>query len=85
MKGHRPSKYVVSIRHRNRVGVLADILRVIRDDGNNVEKMENIIFADAQGACANIQIDDQMSHKALVKLQNISDDVFDVNLSTIED
>lgn len=80
-----PAKYVVSIRHRNRVGVLADILRVIRDDDNNVEKMENIIFADAQGACANIQIDDQMSHKALVKLQNISDDVFDVNLSMIED
>ncbi len=80
-----PAKYVVSIRHRNRVGVLADILRVIRDDDNNVEKMENIIFANAQGACANIQIDDQMSHKALVKLQNISDDVFDVNLSTIED
>jgi D-3-phosphoglycerate dehydrogenase len=80
-----PAKYVVSVRHRNRVGVLADILRVIRDDDNNVEKMENIIFADAQGACANIQIDDQMSHEALVKLQNISDDVFDVNLSTIED
>lgn len=79
-----PAKYVVSVRHRNRVGVLADILRVIRDDDNNVEKMENIIFAGAQGACANIQIDDQMSQEALEKLQNISEDVFDVNLGTID-
>ncbi len=78
-----PAKYVVSVRHRNRVGVLADILRVIRDDDNNVEKMENIIFTGAQGACANIQIDDQMSQKAMTKLQNLSDDVFDVNLGTI--
>jgi D-3-phosphoglycerate dehydrogenase len=78
-----PAKYVVSVRHRNRVGVLADILRVIRDDDNNVEKMENIIFTGAQGACANIQIDDQMSQVAMTKLQNLSDDVFDVNLGTI--
>lgn len=80
-----PAKYVVSVRHRNRVGVLADILRVIRDDGNNVEKMENIIFTGAEGACANIQIDDQMSQEAMDKLQNISEDVFDVNLGTIDD
>ncbi len=80
-----PAKYVVSVRHRNRVGVLADILRVIRDDDNNVEVMENVIFAGAKGACANIQIDNQMSPEAMEKLRNISDDVFDVNLSTIED
>jgi D-3-phosphoglycerate dehydrogenase / 2-oxoglutarate reductase len=80
-----PARYVVSVRHRNRVGVLADVLRVIRDDDNNVEAMENIIFAGAQGACANIQIDNQLSQKALVKLQAISEDVFDVNLSQIED
>jgi D-3-phosphoglycerate dehydrogenase len=80
-----PAKYVVSVRHRNRVGVLADILRVIRDDNNNVEKMENIIFTGAQGACANIQIDNGMSQAAMSKLQNLSDDVFDVNLGTIPD
>jgi D-3-phosphoglycerate dehydrogenase len=80
-----PAKFVVSVRHRNRVGVLADILRVIRDDGNNVEKMENIIFAGGRGACANIQIDNGMSPEAMEKLQNISEDVFDVNLGTIDD
>ncbi len=79
-----PASFVVSVRHLNRVGVLADVLRIIRDDDNNVEKMENIIFSGAQGACANIQIDNRLSDAALNKLKSDVHDVVDVNLSSIE-
>ncbi|MBI9103364.1 MAG: hypothetical protein JEY99_13180 [Spirochaetales bacterium] len=79
-----PAKYVLSVRHRNRVGVLADVLRIVRENEINVEKMENIIFAGAEGACANIQIDDELSSIALDGLRRSSDDIYDVNLTRIE-
>ena len=79
-----PAKYVLSVRHRNRVGVLADVLRIVRENDINVEKMENIIFSGAEGACANIQIDDELTHSALDGLCGSSDDIYDVNLTKIE-
>lgn len=44
------------VRHRDRVGVLAAILGVLREDGINVEEMENVVFAGGAAACARIQI-----------------------------
>lgn len=78
-------RYVVSGGHRNRVGVLADALCVACDDDNIIGAMDIIIFARAQSTCVNIQIDNRSSQKALVKRQTISNGVFDINLSQIED
>lgn len=79
-----PAQYLISVRHRNHMGVLAGILRIIRENNINVEKMENIIFAGARGACANIQIDDQLSQKALGLLRDSSDDIYDALQSKID-
>jgi D-3-phosphoglycerate dehydrogenase len=78
-----PAKYVVSVRHRNRVGVLANVLRVIRDTGINVESMENIIFQGAEGACANIQIDSGLSKEAQEELVASSPDIYAVKITEI--
>ncbi len=79
-----PAKYMVSVRHRDRVGVLADILRVIRDHGINIERMENIIFSGADGACANIQIDDALSPEQLKELAASSKDIYEAVMNEIE-
>ncbi len=50
-----PARYLVSVHHRNRVGVLASVLHVIKEHGINVDGMENVLFHGGEGACANIQ------------------------------
>ncbi len=44
------------VRHYNRVGVLAGVLRVLSEAGLNVEQMENRIFAGGDAAAATIQL-----------------------------
>jgi D-3-phosphoglycerate dehydrogenase / 2-oxoglutarate reductase len=79
-----PAKYVLSVRHRNRVGVLSDVLRIIREADINVESMENIIFRGVEGACANIQIDDDLSEDALKRIEKGNDDIHSVSITSIE-
>jgi len=44
------------VRHDNRVGVLAAVLKALRGAGINVEQMENRIFSGGRAAAATIQI-----------------------------
>ncbi len=44
------------VRHYNRVGVLANVLRVLSQAGLNVEQMDNKIFAGGDAAAATIQL-----------------------------
>lgn len=79
-----PARYVLSVRHRNHVGVLSDVLRIIREANINVESMENIIFSGVKGACANIQIDDQLPEEAIRRMRDGNDDIHSAVLSPIE-
>tara|TARA_Y100000589_G_scaffold209624_2_gene197696 strand:+ start:5103 stop:6350 length:1248 start_codon:yes stop_codon:yes gene_type:complete len=56
----------LTVRHRNRPGVLASIFELVGEAGINVEEMENIIFDGSQAACAKIKLagpidDDRLS------------------------
>ncbi len=46
--------HVLVVRHRDRVGVLAGVLGVLREGSLNVEEMENTIFAGGEAAVARI-------------------------------
>lgn len=57
----------LTVRHRNRPGVLASIFELVGEAGINVEEMENIIFDGSQAACARIKLagpidDERMSN-----------------------
>jgi D-3-phosphoglycerate dehydrogenase len=78
-----PAHYLLSVRHKDKVGVLANILRVIRDNNINVQRMENIIFAGAQGACANIQIEKPLSQVQLDELVRSSEDIYEATITEI--
>ncbi len=50
-----PATHLLTVRHRDRVGVLAGILDAAKEAGWNVQEMENLIFAGAEAACARIR------------------------------
>jgi len=62
------ARFVLSVHHLNRVGVLAGVLDIIRDNNINVESMQNVIFSGAEGACANIQIDNELDKNVIKKI-----------------
>ncbi len=61
-----PAKAQLNVRHRDQVGVLASILTRVREDGINVEEVENVIFDGAKAACAKIRLEQEPS-EALVQ------------------
>lgn len=50
-----PATHLLTVRHRDRVGVLAGVLGEMREAGWNVHEMENLVFAGAAAACARIR------------------------------
>lgn len=78
-----PAKYLVSVHHRNRVGVLAAVLNVIKENGINVDGMENVLFQGGEGACANVQIEGALSEPALKQIRDASEDIFSVTMHEI--
>jgi D-3-phosphoglycerate dehydrogenase len=78
-----PARYIVSVHHRNRVGVLAAVLTVIKENGINVDAMENVLFEGGEGACANIQIEAELSDAAIRQIEESSADVLSVNMHEI--
>ncbi|MEC8380508.1 MAG: NAD(P)-dependent oxidoreductase [Myxococcota bacterium] len=77
-----PADHLISIRHVDKVGVLAFILEAIREHNHNIQEMENIIFKGGRAACAQIQIVGKPSEEMLKKI-NSSDDIFSVSYNLI--
>jgi D-3-phosphoglycerate dehydrogenase / 2-oxoglutarate reductase len=75
-----PATYRLVVRHYNRVGVLASILDQLREEGINVEEVENTIFAGAHAACCSIQLDKSPSPQLVDKL-NGSENILHVLLT----
>ena len=48
--------HLLSVRHADKVGVLAHVLDCLKKNGHNIQEMENIIFSGSKAACARIQI-----------------------------
>src|SRR5262249_28843452 len=51
-----PAAFQLTVRHHDRMGVLAEVLGAIRRHSLNVEEMENIVFEGAQAASAKIRV-----------------------------
>jgi D-3-phosphoglycerate dehydrogenase len=75
-----PATHVLSVRHRDRVGVLAHVFGVLRGAGINVENTENVVFAGAEAACARIQLDQAPGPAVLEEVRRNCEDVLAVSL-----
>ena len=60
-----PARYLLVVRHLDRVGVLAHVFDCLREAQINVQETENIIFEGAEAAVARIQLDSEPSAEVL--------------------
>jgi D-3-phosphoglycerate dehydrogenase len=76
--------HVLSIRHRNRPGVLAHVFGVLAGGAINVEEVENIIYHGAQATLARIHLDGVPDDGALERIRTGNADIISVELSEID-
>jgi D-3-phosphoglycerate dehydrogenase len=78
-----PATCLLTVRHRNRPGVLARVFDVLSDAAINVEEMENILYAGAEAACARIQLATAPSPDALATIRASCPEILSVDLAAI--
>jgi D-3-phosphoglycerate dehydrogenase len=78
-----PATCLLTVRHRNRPGVLAGIFQVLSEARINVEEMENVIYEGAQAASARIQLDTPPSAQDLERIRTSSEEILGVDLTSI--
>jgi D-3-phosphoglycerate dehydrogenase len=75
--------HVLTIRHRNRPGVLAHVFAVLAGAAINVEEVENIIYHGAQATLARIHLDGQPEAAAISRIREGNPDIISAELSAI--
>ncbi len=80
---HSPATHLLTVRHLDKVGVLAAVLDEVRKAGWNVQEMENLIFEGAKAACARLRFDGDPSD-AVVECIGAHEDVLAVSLLPLE-
>ncbi len=68
-----PDTTSITVRHHDRVGVLAEVLTRIRDAGINVEHMSNLVFQGAEAASATLDLKGSVDAELLARLVEIPD------------
>ena len=76
--------HVLSIRHRNRPGVLAHVFGVLANGAINVEEVENIIYHGAQATLARIHLDGAPNNGTVERIRSGNSDIISVELSEID-
>ena len=76
--------HVLTIRHRNRPGVLAHVFSVLAGAAINVEEVENIIYHGAQATLARIHLDGEPTNGALERIRSGNADIISAELSEID-
>src|SRR5215210_174452 len=76
--------HVLTIRHRNRPGVLAHVFRVLADRTINVEEVENIIYHGAQATLARIHTDGAPAEDAVDLIRTGNPDIISVELTEVD-
>ena len=75
------ASHTLSIRHKNRVGVLAKVLNELQKASLNVLDMENQLFQWEDAATATIHLCSEPSSDVLIALQSASDAILAVRVS----
>jgi len=78
-----PATHRLVVRHRDRPGVLAQVLEAIKAEQINVQEMENIVFEGAEAAVARINLDKAPSRETLGRLRNGNEDILELDVLAI--
>ena len=79
-----PATHRLVVRHRDRPGVLAQVLDAIKAEQINVQEMENIVFEGAEAAVARINLDKAPSQATLDRLRSGNADIIEIDLLTLQ-
>ena len=75
-----PARARLVVRHLDKVGVLANVLGLIREAGINVEEIQNTVFEEAQAASCAIDLGDVPPPELLERIRARKDEVLFVDL-----
>ena len=75
-----PARYQLLVRHHDRVGVLANVLDLVREAGINAQEIENTVFEGAHAACCKIQLDSRPPDEMLERIRARNDEIIFVDL-----
>jgi D-3-phosphoglycerate dehydrogenase len=75
-----PVTYRLTVRHRDRPGVLAHVFNHLRADNLNVQEVENVVFDGAEAAVAHINLSGEPSPARLQAMQQENPDILSVQL-----
>ncbi len=78
-----PARWLLAVRHRDRVGVLAHVFGALREAGINVQKTENVVFDGAEAASARIQLDSEPSRGVLARIAEGCRDILSITLTPL--
>lgn len=78
-----PATHRLVVRHRDRPGVLAQVLDAIKAEQINVQEMENIVFEGAEAAVARINLDQAPSRATLENLRAGNADIIELDVLAI--
>lgn len=82
LKQTQTASCCLSVRHADKVGILALILDSLKSEGHNIQEMENIIFEGGSAACARIFLVGTPSD-ALIETLESYNDIFACSVATI--
>ncbi len=74
-----PATHQLTVRHLDKVGVLASVLDEIRNADWNIQEMENLVFSGARAACATIRFNGSPDSSVLHRISGL-DDVLAINI-----
>ena len=74
-----PARARLVVRHFDKVGVLANVLGLIREAGINVEEVQNTVFEEAQAASCAIDLDDAPPPDLLERIRARKDEILFVD------
>lgn len=78
-----PARWLLTVRHRDRVGVLAHVFGTLREAGINVQRTENVVFDGAEAASARIQLDTEPTRGTLGRIAEGCRDILAVTLNPL--
>lgn len=81
--GRSPARWLLTVRHRDRVGVLAHVFGALREAGINVQQTENVVFDGAEAASARIQLDSEPTRSLLAKVAEGCRDILSITLNPL--
>jgi len=77
------ANFLLIVRHADKVGVLAHVFDVLKNENVNVQEMENVVLGGSHSAIAQIAIDNALSKEGLVKIKDNSS-IFDATCMAIQ-